>query len=128
MRKTKRMLLGAMAVLALAGCGKGNTQTAPSQEKAATTASVEQEQEGEKVKLVLMHYAAEETKRNGIEAWVKSVEEQYPEIEIEIQAVTPWSQFASSLQTRIAAGDAPDIFMGKPSQFVQLVQDRKSVV
>lgn len=123
MRKTKKMLLGIMAVLALTGCSRGNTQTAPAQENAATVASAEQEKkEEEKVKLVLMHYAAEETKRNGIEAWVKSVEEQYPEIEIEIQAVTPWAQFASSLQTRIAAGDAPDIFMGKPSQFVQLVQ------
>ncbi len=64
--------------------------------------SAEESKTGEKVKLVLMHYAAEETKRSGIDAWVQSVTEQYPDIEIEVQAVTPWAQFASSLQTKIA--------------------------
>ncbi len=131
MRKTGIMLLGTLAILMLSGCGGGKTdvqtgeKTTAVQETGVTEAAASEQEQGasnEKVKLLLMHYAAEETKRSGIDAWVQSVEAQYPEIEIEVQAVTPWAQFASSLQTRIAAGDAPDIFMGKPSQFIQLVE------
>ncbi len=120
MRKSTKVVLGIIAVFMLAGCSKKENispTSISSNENESSSSKTD-----EKVKLILMHYAAEDTKRSGIEAWVESVESQYPEIEIEIQAVTPWAQFASSLQTRIAAGDAPDIFMGKPSQFIQLVQ------
>ena len=130
MRKQKKMMLMVMAALALTACGSSEE---PKQEMAQSESTQKQSTEeksssagesktDEKVKLVLMHYAAEETKRSGIDAWVQSVTEQYPDIEIEVQAVTPWAQFASSLQTKIAAGDAPDIFMGKPSQFIQLAE------
>ena len=131
MRKQKKMMLMVMAALALTACGSSeepkqemvqreSTQKQSTEEEKKSSA--EESKTGEKVKLVLMHYAAEETKRSGIDAWVQSVTEQYPDIEIEVQAVTPWAQFASSLQTKIAAGDAPDIFMGKPSQFIQLAE------
>lgn len=129
MRSTmKKWIAGfaAASMLFATGCSSSGTTGTAETESAGTAASTEAagaEEEGtEKVHLVLMHYAAEETKRSGIEGWVKAVAEQYPEIEIEIQAVTPQSSFISQLQTKIAAGDAPDIFMGKPSQLIQLVE------
>ena len=90
MRKQKKMMLMVMAALALTACGsseepKQEMVQSESTQKQSTEeekkSSAEESKTGEKVKLVLMHYAAEETKRSGIDAWVQSVTEQYPDIE-----------------------------------------------
>ena len=73
-----------------------------------------------KTVISIMHYMGEEAKRNGLQTLCDTYSSIHPNVEFEIQAV-PYSQFGQQLQTKIAAGDVPDIIGGRPRDFKQFV-------
>lgn len=123
----------ALSVSLFAGCTKSetnSTDTATNKEaEAETTTNSEKEQkevleaelEKEEVTLTLFHHMSEEAKRNGIEALAAGFAAQNPEVTMDIQAMD-FGQYASTLKTKIAADDAPDIFFGRPKSYTDMVQ------
>jgi ABC-type glycerol-3-phosphate transport system substrate-binding protein len=74
-----------------------------------------------KTVISIMHYMGEETKRSGLQTFCDTYTASHPDVVFEIQAV-PYSQFGQQLQTKIAAGDVPDIIGGRPRDFNQFVE------
>lgn len=73
------------------------------------------------VTLTLFHHMSEEAKRLGIEALVAGYIAKNPNVTFDIQAMD-FGQYASTLKTKIAADDAPDIMFGRPKSYIDLVR------
>ena len=63
----------------------------------------------------------EETKKAGLAAICKAVEDANPGVKFDIQGID-YNQYAPLLKTKIAAGDAPDIIFGRPFSYPELVE------
>ncbi len=120
MRKQKKMMLMVMAAQHLLHAvirePKQEMVQSESTQKQSTEEKKNLPQKSQRPvrKLACAHALSDwKRQRGGIDAWVQSVTEQYPDIEIEVQAVTPWAQFACFICKRIATGDAPRIFYGE---------------
>lgn len=129
------LLMMMMSISLFAGCAQEEpmvaeaTKAAEEKKEEATTEKSEEEQkevleaelEKEEVTLTLFHHMSEEAKRNGIEALAAGFAAQNPEVTMDIQAMD-FGQYASTLKTKIAADDAPDIFFGRPKSYTDMVQ------
>jgi ABC-type glycerol-3-phosphate transport system substrate-binding protein len=73
------------------------------------------------VKLQLFHYMGEQYKRDALEKLTQAITRAHPEITFEITGVA-YAQFQPLLQTKIAAGDVPDLMTGRPQNSVNLVE------
>lgn len=72
-------------------------------------------------KITLINYFGLKPKDDGIKLICDAVTAKYPNVTFEIQGV-PYAQYTGILKTRIAADDAPDLFTGWPSQYVELIR------
>jgi len=76
----------------------------------------------EKTVISILHFMGEETKRSGLQTWCDNYSAMHPGVEFEIEAVA-YAQFGQMVQTRIAAGDMPDIITGRPRDWREFVEN-----
>ncbi|BBI36519.1 ABC transporter substrate-binding protein [Cohnella abietis] len=89
-------------LIVLAGCGGGNSNTAGEEASPGAASSP-----GEK-QVVLKQYIINNANMN-LEEINRRFEEKYPNIKIEYEGA-PIDQFETVIKTKLASGDAPDIF------------------
>ncbi len=75
----------------------------------------------EKEVVTLFHHIGEEAARKTLENIITAFEEQNPGIEIEEQGID-FSQYDTMLKTKLAGGDAPDLIMGRPKMYADLIR------
>ncbi len=99
------MLCAAMAATALM-TGTGLTEVKAEEEKEVVT---------------LFHHIGEEAARETLEKLIAAFEEANEGIEIEEQGID-FSQYDTMLKTKLAGGDAPDLIMGRPKMYADLIR------
>ncbi|MDY4855756.1 MAG: extracellular solute-binding protein [Candidatus Ventricola sp.] len=75
----------------------------------------------EEVTLRLVHYMGEQAKRDALDLLIAQFNEQYPNVHIDIETVSS-SSYITSYKNYIAAGEAPDLFFGKPQNMTEFVE------
>lgn len=125
------VLVVAMMTALFVGCGsnepeeQGSAATTKAEEKETTKAAKSEDLtkalEKEEVTLTFFHHMSEEAKRLGIENLAAAFSAANPEVTFDIQAMD-FGQYASTLKTKIAADDAPDIMFGRPKSYSDLVK------
>lgn len=90
------VLIMAMTIMMIAGCGGKESSDKDS---------------GDEITLEALSFLGEDTKRDGFAQVAKAYEEANPGIKINVQHLD-YSTFTTTLQTRIGAGDAPDLIFG----------------
>lgn len=124
------MLVTAMAAVTLAGCGSkassttsdsGNTAEEVKEEPAAE--STEESSDVEDVTLTVFHYMTQTSKQAGLDAVEKAFAETHPEYNITWDNVfyNQGTDYFPQLQTALAGGDQPEIIMGNPGLYPDLV-------
>lgn len=114
-----------MAAGLLSGCG-GPREAKPGEtaESAAQTAedteTAAQPDDGEPVVVNIFHHIGEQDGRDALDEIIAELEKDNPGITYEAQGLD-FSQYGSMLKTKIAGGDAPDIIMGRPKVYEDLV-------
>lgn len=104
-KKILSAVLGAMMVASLAVTGTGVTEV-----KAA---------DGDTT-LTLFHHIGEETTRQTLENLIEAFQEESG-ITVEEQGID-FSQYDTMLKTKLAGGDAPDLIMGRPKMYADLIR------
>ncbi|MCD9023783.1 ABC transporter substrate-binding protein [Cohnella silvisoli] len=102
-------------LIVLAGCGGGGNNTAGEEasQGAASTQGAESSQgaassQGTEAQVILKQYIINNANMN-LEEINRRFEEKYPNIKIEYEGA-PIDQFVTVIKTKLASGDAPDIF------------------
>lgn len=75
----------------------------------------------EPVVLSVFHHMGEQAKRDALDGIIGLFQEQYPNVEVRVEAVD-FSNYDATLRTRIAGGDAPDIIFGKAIRLAELIR------
>jgi raffinose/stachyose/melibiose transport system substrate-binding protein len=70
--------------------------------------------------ITIAHYMSQQSKTSTFEKCQKLFTKLYPKIKFENTTVVQTNYF-SLLRTKVAAGDAPDIMMGQPSQYPDII-------
>ncbi|QUI22475.1 extracellular solute-binding protein [Vallitalea pronyensis] len=126
----KKILAMLMVIIIMStvmmGCSKKETENegvdqTPSETNDQDGDALDKPLEKEEVTLTFFHHMSEEAKRLGIEKLAAAFSERNPEVTFDIQAMD-FGQYASTLKTKIAADDAPDIMFGRPKGYSDLVQ------
>ena len=107
-------LAAMVAVLAAStmACGKTETDAVP--------AKTETSGGEEKQVIKIVHYMGEQAKRDGLDLMLKEFKKTHPDVEFDVQAISA-AQYITMYKTRISAGDAPDLFFGKPRVLKEFV-------
>jgi raffinose/stachyose/melibiose transport system substrate-binding protein len=107
------LLVIAFSCMMLGACA-GNKEVTPQ-------SSTQETQIEEPVVISIFHYVNEEAGRNKLDKHLAAVTAKYPKITFDVQGID-FNQFQNILKTKISAGDAPDIFMGRPAMFADLIK------
>ncbi len=83
---------------------------------AATFAAAQEEP----VTLTVMHYMGNEVKINAFNAILEGYMQEHPNVTFDSQALSQ-NEYITQLRTRVGAGDAPDIMMGQPAQYTDII-------
>ncbi|SHK34758.1 raffinose/stachyose/melibiose transport system substrate-binding protein [Anaerocolumna jejuensis DSM 15929] len=76
---------------------------------------------GEKeITVTIFHHIGEQTGRDNLDKMLALLEERNPGIKFEAQGID-YSQYDTILKTKLAGGDAPDIIMGRPKMYANLI-------
>lgn len=85
------------------------------------TGLTEVKAEEEKEVVTLFHHIGEEAARETLEKLIAGFEEANEGITIEEQGID-FSQYDTMLKTKLAGGDAPDLIMGRPKMYADLIR------
>ncbi len=85
-------------------------------EQAANSAA-----DGKPVTVTVLHHMSEQTKKDGVAALIDGFKKNNPNVTFDNQYISQ-DNFASTLKMKVAAGDAPDVFMGRPALFTEMVK------
>ena len=135
LKQAGALTLAALMAASMAGCSSKSEETTAGAETTAAAADTEgaegDETEaaaegeaaatGEEVTLRLVHYMGEQAKRDALDEILAAFAEEYPNIKIDIEALSS-SSYLASYKNYIAAGDAPDIMFGKPQTMTEFVE------
>ena len=77
--------------------------------------------EEEPVTITILHYMGNEVKLNAFNAILDGYMELHPNVTFDSQALSQ-NEYITQLRTRVGAGDAPDIMMGQPSQYIDIIE------
>lgn len=105
-----------MAVSMFGGCSK-TTQTGES----PAASEDDGKSAKEEVVVTIFHHLGEQTGRDNLAEILALLEERNPGIKFEAQGID-YSQFDLMLKTKLAGGDAPDIIMGRPKAYADLIE------
>lgn len=97
----------------LVGCGGGEQDNAANNEET----TVEEGAAEEDVTLTYFTFSAAPDHLEDLDEMIAIFEAEHPNIHIEVQTAT-WDDYFTKLQTRIAGGDAPDVFELNYESFV----------
>ena len=81
--------------------------------------------EGDVIEITVFHYMVEGDKAEGMEKIQELFKQAHPEVTIEFEnlAYSQGTDFWPQLETAIAAGDNPEIIMGNPGLYPDLVSE-----
>lgn len=81
--------------------------------------------EGDVIEITVFHYKVEGDKAEGMEKIQELFKQAHPEVTIEFEnlAYSQGTDFWPQLETAIAAGDNPEIIMGNPGLYVNLIEE-----
>lgn len=127
MKKLFALLLTVVMVLSMVACGSTNTpatteaQKQEEQTPVASTTAAEPVQSDEPVVIHCLHYMVEGNKSAGFEKIQKAFTDLYPNVTFENSAYSQGTDYFAQLQTAIASGDMPEIMMGNPGLYTDLI-------
>ncbi len=75
----------------------------------------------EPVTITILHYMGNEVKLNAFNKILNGYMELHPNVTFDSQALSQ-NEYITQLRTRIGAGDAPDIMMGQPGQYADIIE------
>ena len=78
----------------------------------------------EPVTISIMHYMGNQTKLDAFDAILKKYQETHPNVTFESQMYSQ-NDYIAQLPIRIANGDTPDIMMGQPTQYSDIIDANK---
>lgn len=126
MKKLFALLLVAIMALSMVACGADKTATteAPKTDAPAAPAATQAETtvSDEPVTIHCLHYMVEGEKSAGFEKIQAAFSEKYPNVTFENSAYSQGTDYFAQLQTAIASGDMPEIMMGNPGLYVDLIE------
>lgn len=73
--------------------------------------------------ITVFHYMVEGDKAAGMDAIEKKFQEQYPNVTFENIAYSQGTDYFAQLETALAAGDNPEIMMGNPGLYSDLINE-----
>ncbi|WP_138750816.1 ABC transporter substrate-binding protein [Paenibacillus sinopodophylli] len=114
-KKFKLAIVLALGMSLLSACGSSNENPVPEATEAAGTT------EAKTITLRWMHHIQEESGKAWIEKSTEEFTKLYPNVEFELTAMNA-DNYNTMLKTKLAAGDAPDIFdidLNSNPQFVE---------
>ncbi len=76
--------------------------------------------EGE-VTIRLVHYMGEQAKRDALDRLLERFYAEHPNVHVDIETVNS-SSYIASYKNYIAAGEAPDLFFGKPQNMTEFIE------
>ena len=76
--------------------------------------------DSQKVNLKVLHYIGNKTQMEAWDEILKIYEASNPDIEFDSQSISQ-TEYFTQLRTRIAAGDPPDLMMGQPAQYPDII-------
>lgn len=76
--------------------------------------------EEEKTVVTIFHHIGEQAARDAMDAICAALEEKYPDVDYEMQGMDQ-SQFDNMLKTKLVGGDVPDLVMGVPKLYKDLI-------
>ena len=125
MKKIMALVLVLVMIFALCACGQTASTTTETQ-SAEGTASTETASAGEvkDVEITVFHYMTQTTKQAGLDAVETAFAEAHPEYNITWNNVfyNQGTDYFPQLQTALASGDQPEIMMGNPGLYPDLVE------
>ena len=126
MKKIIAMALALVMIFALCACGSTAApaaETKPAEAPAAETAA-DAAPEVKDVTITVFHYMTQTTKQAGLDAVEKAFAEAHPEYNITWDNVfyNQGTDYFPQLQTALASGDQPEIMMGNPGLYPDLVE------
>ncbi|MEF9864719.1 MAG: extracellular solute-binding protein, partial [Christensenellaceae bacterium] len=116
----KISILLLVAVLAVSFVACGETKVSSASGVASAQSSADSAEASEKQVIKIVHYMGEQTKRDGLDLMLAEYKKTNPNVEFDVQAVSA-AQYITIYKTRISAGDAPDLFFGKPRNMKEFV-------
>ncbi len=124
MKRLLALLLTGIMVLSLAACA---SSPAPSSSAPAASAapgsSSEAELPADPVTVHVFHYMVEGEKAAAMEAIQDKFTELYPNVSFENTAYSQGTDYFAQLETAIASGDMPEIMMGNPGMYSDLIDE-----
>lgn len=117
MKKVIVIIVVLVTILSLfTGCGKKEKVDSSdnSQDKA-------KDMESEQVVVTIFHHIGEQSARDTFKKQIEALEALNPNVKYEEQGID-FNQFDTMLKTKITAGDAPDIIMGRPKMYLELIK------
>lgn len=73
------------------------------------------------VTITMLHYMGNEVKLNAFNSILKRYRDMNPHVNFDVQAISQ-TEYFTQLRIRIASGDTPDIMMGQPSQYPDIIE------
>lgn len=121
------VVLSSLCLSLFSGCNKGSdvsksTSTSASIETKSSTEETKTTPVVEDVKISWLHHYGEEGSRKWVDFATQKFTEKYPNITFNIQGLS-FDSYVSTLQTKIASGDAPDIFDLSGQDFIKYDQN-----
>lgn len=127
-KKLLALLLAVVMVLSLAACGAKTEEKPAAAEQPAAEKPAEKpaaaEAEVKDVTITVFHYMTQTTKQAGLDAVEAAFAEAHPEYNITWDNVfyNQGTDYFPQLQTALAGGDQPEVIMGNPGLYPDLVE------
>lgn len=126
MKKLFALLLAVVLVLCMVACGNTSepavTETPKSDGIATDGLAAESAASDEPVTIHVLHYMVEGNKSAGLEKIEAAFTELHPNVTFENSAYSQGTDYFAQLQTAIASGDMPEIMMGNPGMYTDLIE------
>ncbi len=128
----KRMLSTVLIVAmlgSLTACGGSGSGSESEAETEAETADTESSNESaevntdEKVEVTVFHFMTQDAKMKSLTAIEEKFTEKYPNVTFNNIYYNDGTDYYAQLETALAAGDMPEIIMGSPSTYAELVEE-----
>ncbi|WP_195283712.1 ABC transporter substrate-binding protein [Harryflintia acetispora] len=115
-------------ITVLSGCQVTTSSESSSEAPAPGSAPAQSEESvaseapaGDKIEFELMHLMQESTKRAGVDAWCASVNEELGGTVDFINTSLTQSQYNTTIKTRLAAGNPPQMIWGRPGTYPEII-------
>ena len=126
MKRFIALFLSLVVMLTLVACGAQTEAPAPAateapKAEAAAPAATEAPAAAEPVTIKTIHYMVEGEKAGALEAIQAEFTKLYPNVSFENSAYSQGTDYFAQLSTAIASGDMPEIMMGNPGLYTDLI-------